>query len=743
MARSVLLLLAGAVTGGAAAWLLAPSSGSVTPSGESTRVEPIAPPPAAAETNAAGPGGYHAERLAIYEQAAEATDTFEIEALIERALDEFPSRLREFRIRALLARFAELDPAGAVRFARVRHLDPELLLPLFATWAEIDAESAIDELALISPPAQRREIALAMLAVVGHDEEGIELVAAALPSADRVSFEIDATLDLAANDPARALDAYFSAPSELHRQIMLLRVAEIAARSDPLAALSMASAIDDTVRRRTFADAVVTAWAALDAEAVFAWIASVDAGELPTSQAIYQALAASDATRLYSLLDTLPTNARTTAQRAAMEGLAAQDPASAIAMLGSVPPGPDRDRMLQTIAQTYGRQNPDLAIAWARSLPSAEADNAIMSVLSGVAAIDPLRATDLLLVALANPSAQRPAPNSVEAILGATRTRTLSVLLGITSSVTASGGDFGPIADRLVASGNPEIAPALASAIGTWARQDSDAALDWALRNVDRLGASAFSTIAQAIALDDVNRAAGIMDRLPAEQRAQWVAGIVQTTASRDPQRAMQLLESIRGQPGYEEVYTRAALALASADPAASATLLRSLPESSAAERSAGMTLLVGRMARSDPAAAVDLARSLEDPNARTLAIRQVASGWAESDPVAAQRWVLSLGSGPERDSALDSYMVAAARTNRFEPQLLDAYSSPAARERGASSAIAQLGRTNLQEARRLLDLYVTDEALRRQTAASLAQTGGVGGSGSGSSVLLPPLILQ
>ena len=150
------------------------------------------------------------------------------------------------------------------------------------------------------------------------------------------------------------------------------------------------------------------------------------------------------------------------------------------------------------------------------------------------------------------------------------------------------------------------------------------------------------------------------------------------------------------------------------------------------------MSTVVSRLVRRDPAAAVDLARSLEDPTARSLAMRQIASGWAASDPAEAQRWVLGLSSGPERDSALDSYLSAIARTSRFEPRLLDAYSSPAARERGAASAIAQLGRTNLREARRLLDLYVTDEALRRQTEVTLAQTGRVGGSSSGLPGQLP-----
>jgi hypothetical protein len=615
---------------------------------------------------------------------------------------------------------------------------------LFATWAAVDAEAAAGELKLISPPAQRREIALAMLRVVGNDEEGIELVAAALPEADRASFEIDALLDRVANDPARALDAYFAAPDELHRQVMLPRVAELAVRGDPRAALAMASSIDDITMRRAFTDAVATAWATQDPDAVFAWLGSVDVSELPMSQTVYQALAAGNASRLYSLLDTLPTPIRTTAQRAAMEGLAAADPVSAIAMLNSIPAGPERDRMTQTIAQTYARLNPELAIAWAHSLPPAEVQGAMMGVLSGIATTDPVRAVDLLVAELANAAPARPNPvSSLDALMATTTSSSaLSVLLNISSAVTASGGDFGPIADRLLAANNPQIASAFSSTIGTWARQDADAAMSWTLRNADRLEDTAFRSIAMSMALTDVDGAVAMLDRLPADARAGWVEGLVTPLARNDPQRLMSLLEGIRGQPGYEDVYSRAARSIATTDPAVAATLLRNMPTSSTASNSAAMNLVVGRLARSDPAAAIDLARSISDPTARGFATSQIAGAWAESDPAAAQQWLLSLASGPERDLALDNYLTTTTRSNRFDPRLLDAYSSPAARERAAVRAIEQIGRTNLPEARRLLDLYVTDATLRRMAETNLARTGGIGGSGA---VLptLPPITVQ
>jgi hypothetical protein len=59
---------------------------------------------------------------------------------------------------------------------------------------------------------------------------------------------------------------------------------------------------------------------------------------------------------------------------------------------------------------------------------------------------------------------------------------------------------------------------------------------------------------------------------------------------------------------------------------------------------------------------------------------------------------------------------------------MLDLYSTPQAAQNGAASAIRAIGRTNLPEARRLLDVHITDDRLRQQVEDYLARSGGVGG---------------
>jgi hypothetical protein len=69
------------------------------------------------------------------------------------------------------------------------------------------------------------------------------------------------------------------------------------------------------------------------------------------------------------------------------------------------------------------------------------------------------------------------------------------------------------------------------------------------------------------------------------------------------------------------------------------------------------------------------------------------------------------------------------AQSGRFDPRLLDSYSSTQAAQNGAANAIRTIGRTNLSEARRLTDAHINDPRLRQQIEDYLARSGGTGSS--------------
>ena len=81
-------------------------------------------------------------------------------------------------------------------------------------------------------------------------------------------------------------------------------------------------------------------------------------------------------------------------RRTALMQLAADDPFAALRHVESLPLGAERQQVLSTIATTYGRLDPEAAIAWAQSQNAPEL---LSSVLAGVARVNADRAMDFLL----------------------------------------------------------------------------------------------------------------------------------------------------------------------------------------------------------------------------------------------------------------------------------------------------------------------------------------------------------
>jgi hypothetical protein len=128
--------------------------------------------------------------------------------------------------------------------------------------------------------------------------------------------------------------------------------------------------------------------------------------------------------------------------------------------------------------------------------------------------------------------------------------------------------------------------------------------------------------------------------------------------------------------------------------------------------------------ARSEPEAAARWAVALSDPRARSSAITAAASTWASSDAAAAERWVLSLAPGTARDDALTAVLPRrAAAGEDLDSRLLASFSSAEARQTALARIIPVLGRNNPAEAQRLLDGYVTDPSQRAQLEQQMART--------------------
>lgn len=712
MARSLLLLLAGAVLGGLGVYLV----GNEIARQDSLTLESATAIASAQDPSAGAPlseiGGATGARMDVYRRALEATDVLDLETMIQIAAAAPRSRSRNLEIEVLMARLAEIDPSRAVGFARSGSLETRFLLQAFVALARKDTDKALDELAGLTPPARQRQVALALLDVVGSDESGTARIASLLPEQDRSSFTMDALIARAETDPIAAIDAALEYDS-LSSQSLLPRLAEVAARHDAIAALALSETIDEEGLRRVFQNALLSAWADADPEAMFAWLLQAPMAQLTTVAAAFQALANSDADRLLTIADALPLRIRTSARQAVMQTYAERDPVAALALLDTMPIGQDRETLLQAIARTYGRQNPDLALAWVETLPSVP-PSVMQSLIQGIAAVDVNRAIDVFVASLDAPEATP--------FVGAAPIQTvLPSFTTMMSMLTADGADIGRLADELLATPSPSVRSMLSSALSTWAARDSAGALSWTVANADRLDAAMLPSIARQLADTDLNLAIMTLDRLLPEQRGGWLEGIVMQMARADVDGAMSFVDRYRGQPGYDGALGRVVQEMARSDPARAARMLAETPRTNSSGNAAFM--IAREWASRDPAAAARwAAEDLAESTMQTAALSTIASTWVQRDAAAAERWMFGLQPGPNRDAAASGLMTAAAQVGRFEPRLLEAYSSEAAGQQGASQAIIMIGRSDPNRAAALMDAYLTDPSIRTQTEEQLAR---------------------
>jgi hypothetical protein len=707
MLRTMLLLLAGGIAGAGAVYLLRVGADAVpaAPTDGVSRLEPAGSDPEAFATDAVL--GFASARLAVYERAVGVTDPAELQGMIQKAAAESLPLIRAMKLRALLSRLAEVEPGRAVRVAQSLRLESRLLAPLYQAWAGIDTEAALADLSRLSRPAMQRTIALAVLDILGEGLDAVDRVARALPAADRLGFKLDALAARAASAPAKTLAMALSEDDPTTRWLIVSRLAVALVEADAHAALAQAALIDDEDLRRLYSVAVINALARDGHEAVVAFLETADLSALSGAPGALDILARNEPELMLALVDRLPPAARAGVQREALQALAYRDPAAALRGLESMPPDPSRGALLRVIAQAYGQQSPDAALAWAESVSPASAE-AIGGVLAGIAASDFDRALDLLGGELSQWSAS-------------SGSELPSIVLPL---MDAAGPEAGRVLDRLLEIGidDRQTGAALHAAMSGWAQADREAAMEWALANADRIAAQT----ARMLALEDPESAMRSLDRVAADQRGGWIAGVAAGLARSDLDAAMSFVGTQRGQPGYEGGFDEVLRAWARVDPAHAAGLAAEAGGSASSLQS--LPMVADAWAKVDPQAAGNWAFALSDRTLRANSISHVAAVWAVEDTAAAQRWLLGLPNGPARDAGLSSLLRAGAASGSVDTSLLGAYSSDAARQQGMANALVELGLSDPEEARRLMEIHVSDHRLRETVESMLAQSDEFGG---------------
>ena len=480
----------------------------------------------------------------------------------------------------------------------------------------------------------------------------------------------------------------------------LTAIATTWAKDDVLGALAHVDYIDDNDRRNAFKGAVLRQWALDDPEGLLAYVLDLSGDEQDEAMrngTLYAPLSALEPLRALEAAEALAGAAAAMVRRTALMQLAADDPLGALRHVESLPLGAERQQVLSTIATTYGRLDPEAAIAWAQSQNAPEL---LTSVLTGVARVNPDRAMDLLLnIPLGDQ--QR-------------------VLQMLAMGGNLRGEQIAVIADRLLA--QPNRGPALQMLTNGWAQRTPEEALRWLLAN-NRSAATSISQAGMNLARTDPAAAIGYFDRVPNELRARWISAVAEGYAQNDARAAANWVTQFRGQPGYDAAVAAVAGRTAQHDPAAAARLFASIDPSQAPDAAQNARAIGVAWARQDTAAAASWARELTDDAIAAGAVSVVTSQWVTRDVAGARNWTMSLPMGAKRDAALVQIVGATAGTASGDSTLLDAFSSPTAQQTGVNQALRIIAQRDSAEARRLADQYLTDPGARQAAERFIEQS--------------------
>ncbi len=574
-----------------------------TPHPPSADVHPAAgAPPAAEDTSAAAqafdavlaePSGDYRQRLRLA-QAAAGLDRTEIVAALEREHARDPVSLGQHTLptEALLARFAELDPAAATLWL-VQTYPPGRILPdwlsvTLETWASTDLKAALAWAQGLPPGALRGRV-------------------------------VDEVLEqLATTDPAGAVQR-LSLLDKAYNYSVTAVFAKWAEKDLSAACAGIAQLPPD--RQNNAVQGIVGVWVMHQPAEAYAWAAQVPPGN-PRDNVIRQ---------LYTTWGE-------------------QDPATAGAWLVAHG-GPDVGKYASNLAAQWAALDVNAARAWSESLPPHDRRNALDSVLSVWSGTDPQAVMQYALTlperqresTLANTIAQWANKDRAAALAwteqsassGDLRENALSAVCGNWASE-----DPRACADYLARLPDDAARQQLSGTLDSWARQSSEEVWRWGQGQADaktRTLAAAAALTAQAA--NDPAGASARLTQLPPEAQPDAAGKVAEQWVAIDPDAAGRWSAALPGAEARAAAVQAVAGAWAQDDATHAAAWLDAQAPGDARDKGIN-AMLTSVPDGLEPAASAQLASSIQDTDTRHGALTNVAEGWLHQDRAAALAWI-------------------------------------------------------------------------------------------------------
>jgi hypothetical protein len=291
---------------------------------------------------------------------------------------------------------------------------------------------------------------------------------------------------------------------------------------------------------------VLEVWADIDPSGVFEYLEARGAAEVRLSSLVLEILAANDYTRLLHLADARVVSPPLT-RRLALQQWGQRDPNSALAYADAVPKELFEMNYPLIVAMSYGHEDPEAALSWAKSLQPPRPE-IVSAVLTGIAETDAALALEVLIAELASP---------VEAERTAMRAHITDFLQTMTMNEEITG--LAQIFDRVIAAAGTTEGVELARPMIQWSEADPRAAFEWARQNAQYLEPIEFSLIARRLTENDPTRARQALYGLPEHLQADWAGGVAIALAQQNDSGARDWLMSL-AQGELRDTATRAFL---------------------------------------------------------------------------------------------------------------------------------------------------------------------------------------
>jgi len=446
------------------------------------------------------------------------------------------------------------------------------------------------------------------------------------------------------------------------QQLIFGRLAEL----DPSGALQTALALKSPWLRSGAVHSVVKATAATDPALAESMLEQLPKGWTKRSalSGLAEVMARTDGAAAMQMLQRQKVSSNDwSAWESLFSSWTESNPRAASAALAGLPPQTARN-VVDSIAGTWAKSDPDATLAWVASLKGSPHHRAALS--SAVARItqnDPEKAQ-----ALANSCP----PGDRRVVLQ-------SIAEGL--SVSDNKGALawaGALTDPV------ERQRCLAAIANSSGYRDLDAArsaLD--LMPAGSLRTQTFERVLGWVSWMDPNAARSWADTLKGDEKTRALQAVASSFAWENPDAGAQLLAELPERRGTSEVWGGIAALKAARDPAAALTWAATLD--SEPNRLKAVTGVFSSWAERSPEAAAAALSGLTNANERREAAGIVAGNWAERSPAEAEQWAQSL-TGDDRLAALAAVWQNTADDN---PQQAAASLAAAAGEAASSPASA------------------------------------------------------